>query len=502
MLAGDHHGGGGGSEMARLEQPAPDLAQEENGRSNDKVQLVGSSPSTTSPATAKGVGDHFRSELRNAWSSDWIKALLIGLVYPFVPFFIVGDLLVQRLLKISGSTSSDNPHTDRGRRLIDWFCDLNLSAVLVRICVLGEVALTFNVLFSKLTVVFLSWLNGALVSLTFSEVCLLVVVVGLVLFLLPPVPGVPVYVFSGIVIATQAQRWQWISFTGAIVLTSFLCLCTKLVASILQYFIGLYMGKSIKIQQMIGVDRVPTRAIEKIVSQRGLRLSKVFVLCGGPDWPVSVTCGILRVNIPQMLLGTLPVTIIQAPCVVAGAFLSRVEGGQDDPWVHRSSLAILVASFGQGGAFLMAVVYIGYTVAAHRVELAQPRPEHQQVEELTMKEKQYDDAYFATTKWNTMHRGLRAVIAVAAYLMILSVFVLSALGRRMFRPFVLTSKISDPWDAYPPGLNRDVFSILLPPAYPVLGVFSLAVVLHVCYIKSIERRATAMVEQQAREVSE
>jgi membrane protein DedA with SNARE-associated domain len=219
---------------------------------------------------------------------------------------------------------------------------------------------TLQVLFAKLTYIFLSWLNSKLESAPFGLVCVLVVIVGFSMFMLPPVPGIPVYIFSGIVISAQALRVEWIGFFGSVLLAVVLSLITKLIACVGQYSIGACLGSSIKIQQLIGVDQVPTRAIEKLLNQRGLRPSKVAILMGGPDWPVSVTCGILRVNIPQMLLGTLPVVVISTPCVMAGSFLTRVTGcsGQEDKWAAYSGYAILASTIAQGGALLLAFYVI------------------------------------------------------------------------------------------------------------------------------------------------
>jgi len=460
-------------------------------------KTVGAIPTTASVASvATAMGDRFKTEAHNAWTSDWIKALIIGPVFAFIPLLVLGDRVVQCFLRLSGSAKTDDAQTQRGRSIIDWFCELDVSAILVRICVLGEViAFTFNVLFAKLTYIFLSWLNAALASLSFPAVCILVVFVGLCMFLLPPVPGVPVYVFSGIVITTQAQRpGVTLGFEGAIVLACVLSLMTKLVACVGQYFIGVFMGRSIKVQQLIGVDRPPTRAIEKIVSQKGVQPSKVFVLIGGPDWPVSVTCGILRVNVPQMLLGTLPVVVILTPCVIAGAALTRVSGGADDPWVNKSRLAILAATLGQGGSLLAALVFIFRTVAADRRELSKPRPEHQRVEELTRQEKEYDDKYVEITKWNGMTWVQQAIISVATFLQLVSNTVLTVYDSKCFRPFFLSSKIGDHWDAYPPGLRGDPLSILLPAAFPVLGAFLAGTLLHIFYVKHKERRATALLK--------
>merc|ERR1719182_653257 len=87
--------------------------------------------------------------------------------------------------------------------------------------------------------------------------------------------------------------------------------------------IGYYMGKSVKVQQLIQVDKKFTRAIEQILDTRGLNLPKVSILVGGPDWPTSVLCGILKLNLFQCCLGTLPVIFVSAPCVIAGAFLAN-----------------------------------------------------------------------------------------------------------------------------------------------------------------------------------
>ena len=48
----------------------------------------------------------------------------------------------------------------------------------------------------------------------------------------------------------------------------------------------------------------------------------VTILVGGPDWPTSVLCGILGLDLLPILLGTLPVFLLILPTVMGGAFLS------------------------------------------------------------------------------------------------------------------------------------------------------------------------------------
>merc|ERR1719229_2085794 len=74
---------------------------------------------------------------------------------------------------------------------------------------------------------------------------------------------------------------------------------------------------------------------------------KVAVLIGGPDWPTSVTCGILKVPIVPMLLGTCPVVFIMAPCVLAGAYLAKAEPGVESTDSTLANIFIMLAGAGQ-----------------------------------------------------------------------------------------------------------------------------------------------------------
>merc|ERR1740129_2650112 len=150
-----------------------------------------------------------------------------------------------------------------------------------------------------------------------------------------------------------------------------------------QYGIGYAMGKSVKIQQLIHVDKPFTRAIEKILNRPGLDLGKVAVLVGGPDWPTSVTCGILQLNIGQMLLGTVPVIIVLSPCVLAGAFLSLADPGVQS---HESTLAgvfLALSSLMQGASMFEAMRTVTGVIVDKGEELSKPRDAHKKVEELT-----------------------------------------------------------------------------------------------------------------------
>src|SRR6056300_2102000 len=58
-----------------------------------------------------------------------------------------------------------------------------------------------------------------------------------------------------------------------------------------------------------------------VLSQEGLSIPKVAILIGGPDWPTSVLCGIMRLSLPQIILGTTPGVFLILPTCVTGALL-------------------------------------------------------------------------------------------------------------------------------------------------------------------------------------
>ncbi|CAJ1377729.1 unnamed protein product [Effrenium voratum] len=208
------------------------------------------------------------------------------------------------------------------------------------------------------------------------------------MFLCPIVPGSAVYLFAGVVLGAQSQLDGRPGFAvgvlAAIVASSF----AKLTACVGQYLMGYLAGQSIKVQQMVGVDKVPTRATEKILKQPGLSLGKVCILVAGPDFPTSMLCGILRLSIPQMLIGTMPVILVSIiPQVLVGGLITYQGSSADD---GSSSVLSMVstavtgfAAASQAGATLLFSWRIMKTVEQDSEELAKPRPEHEAVAELT-----------------------------------------------------------------------------------------------------------------------
>merc|ERR1712137_853234 len=231
--------------------------------------------------------------------------------------------------KIRGIEKSKARFTKGVQSIVVSIQDWNWASILTKVNLLVILYWILSVCVAKLTFVFLSWLNEALTDIALWLVIFTFFIIGYLMFLLPPIPGVPVYMCSGIVIAARANKSDGPGYVWGIIIAIFVSFTLKLAAVCGQYAIGYMMGKSVRVQQIVGVDKVITRALEQILLAKGLDLAKVSVLVGGPDWPTSVLCGILKLNVFQCVLGTTPVIVLIFPCVIAGAFLSGP--GAEDP---------------------------------------------------------------------------------------------------------------------------------------------------------------------------
>jgi len=421
------------------------------------------------------------------WENDWSRAVFIGALNVIIPAYFALTMLQQRVRRCRGTTESADQFTPEARRVLVQLSEWRWSSILIKVVILGELFFTLQVGVAKITYVLLSALNHALAPVDYTAVIIMVFLIGLSMFLLPPVPGVPVYVFCGIVLAEQGRQLASVGFVGGCLIAITLGFFTKLCACLGQYGIGYAMGKSVKIQQLIHVDKPFTRAIEKILNRPGLDAGKVAVLVGGPDWPTSVTCGILKLNIPQMILGTCPVFFVLTPCVLAGAFMARVTGGEDSMWNMLANTAIGASLVVQMGSGVMAVYSITNVVQSCGDELSRPRPEHEAVAALTSKESRYVEMYGTVTDWRQLWIPWKAVVLLAAASTLTSGFIFVMMAESCFRPFNISSRIGARFEE--DGLEGNVLNLVLPVGWLALALFAVSVVLHVSFSTSMSSKA-------------
>lgn len=177
--------------------------------------------------------------------------------------------------------------TIRTRKQINVFRTWNRAKVYTIAIYWGIAFMVLQVIVAKLTVVFLSWLIEKTSTFGLGLVTVIMMAVGVLMFLLPPVPGVPVYLTLGIVL--PAQGHETLGWAGSIAYAVAVGLVLKLFSSALQQkMIGEKLSNYVKVRQFIGINSTLMRAMRLELRQDGLSVPKVAILIGGPDWPVSV----------------------------------------------------------------------------------------------------------------------------------------------------------------------------------------------------------------------
>ena len=135
-------------------------------------------------------------------------------------------------------------------------------------------------------------------------VTIIIIAVGMFLFMLPPIPGLPIYLTAGIVLVSVGG--ETLGLYGAIGYACTVSLLLKLFAcAVQQKLIGGSLGGSVGVKQMVAINSEGIRAMRVILSESGITARKVAVLVGGPDWPVSVLCGEFNVRSLLHLCSTL-----------------------------------------------------------------------------------------------------------------------------------------------------------------------------------------------------
>ena len=258
---------------------------------------------------------------------------------------------------------------------------------------------------------------------------------GIVLFLLPPVPGTAVYLCAGVLLTPACQ--EAFGYWGACVYSAFLAVGVKNVALVMQMkLLGEVLGADVRVRAAVGVNSGTIKAIRLILQEPGLTLAKVCILCAGPDWPTGVLCGILRLEVRQMLIGLTPLFVLTVPSSLASAFQLRIsEGGS---WEPLASLMLMAAALTQLAASVVALYYI------ERVQqtAAAACPDDPEVLAIENEQAEAHAAFVRATAFGLMPRGPKAVLISGVVVLVLSVYLLVLASSSCFEEFALADDVA------------------------------------------------------------
>lgn len=416
--------------------------------------------------------------------ADIFKAILVSTPLTFVfCFYVALSVVNQRLRALLGTAKSESSSsrwvTAKVARQIDELRKWNWAKIMVNMHYWILVVLAFQVVAGSFTVVFLSFLRVKLNSVPLGLVYVTFTVVGLGMFLIPIIPGLPVYLTGGIILTdermVQAYGGGGKGYAMACVVAISVCFAIKLLAVVMQQKgIGERLGDRVWIRSMVNVNSVTMRSIRFLLTKPGLKPPKIAILVGGPDWPTSVITGILKLNVYEMLIGTLPVLLLIAPTTLAGAFMlkasratavgaanalcretSAISIVDEDasPWNSIADIGLLLTGLSQGLALVAAAYFIEKTAAENRDELDELSYD-EEVLQLDRDDAHRQDLMRAIMQWDELSGLSRRVLVLSTMSIVLAfwgiMFGPSVLGEEsIVRDYLLTDCVSTRLDGKP-----------------------------------------------------
>lgn len=433
-------------------------------------------------------GSKFAKRIAPMIVSDWGLGLMFLCLSPCFIVYIFMSIPCQFMRRVNpfGCNCSLEPEfknhilTKGVQMNLARAREVNWTSVLSKLIILGLLFMSLNVFVSKFTSVGLSALNDWIREQNFSmtQITLVFFGVGMFGFLNPMIPGPPIYVSGGILLvegtrdlfASMVNDNSEIGYWIAIAYTIGVCMLLKMVAiTVQQKLFGEVMGRYISIRRFIGVNTVGCRAIKLILQDKGLTLRKVFILCGGPDWPTSVTTGILGLPLLSMLIGSLPIVLLIAPSVLAGAFLLRTS--ESSIWSSVSLLAVGFSVIVQSGSMLGAMHVISKVAIEREAQLADMPPD-QEVLDYTEKTEHRNAILAHVKNWNRMGfpLSLRIILIIGAFCMIISFDLAVGMGSYCFQSFSVSDSIEEELGGDPLAL------IIWPMGHICLLLFAISIV--------------------------
>lgn len=434
---------------------------------------------TLGPAEVKMAAEQSKvaAQIRDALKSDWAKACGFILIAPLFPLYLLLDLLRSPARKIMVNDEKAQRQTGwYGTRHVDGILESianwKWTSVLFKAHLIGIAYVVLEVGCMKATTVLLAYTNEVLSHWSIYSVCFWIFLIGTFLFLLPPTPGPPVYMVCGIVVTASGMS-SGMTFAESVAIATAVGYAMKMVFTLVaQVCIGVPLASSVSVRRLVGVNTIEIRAIEQIISEPTFTLPKMFILIGGPDWPVAVLAGILRLSVCQIMLGISPVLFQSVfPCVYSGALL--YVAGEDSTAKSMVETSLAVAGILQVVSLLLAGYYVQELIEKDYEELKKPRAQDEDIIRLDQEAAAAARVYERETEWNALPFLAKSLLVLGVACLEISIILLAGpweplLGVTCFKPFSLMSSVDK-------DLNGDPMSIVNPLGWVALSFFMTSV---------------------------
>ena len=411
-------------------------------------------------SAARGAFDKFVAPYLDAW-----KGLLVLVAWPPFLGYLLFSCLRRAVRGARGTHKKDGAITGEAAAIVGALLSWDLTPVLRFAALWGFGVVALTVVVSKFTVLLMSVVVSMAADSTVGVATAIIVLVGLGLFLLPPVPGAPIYLAAGVLLTENGTK-NGMTVVTAVCYANAISLGTKLVACTLQQkVIGSNLKHRLAVRRLCSVNSAVVRTMRLVLLEPGLSLAKVTILVGGPDWPTSVLCGILGLDLLPILLGTLPVFLLILPTVMGGAFLSI-----DESYAQVASvLSVACAAAVQTGSLVVAAVELDKQMAARKDELDDV-PIDEEVRAADDADAERRRRLAANTRWARVPGSWRAALAAATVFMTASSYLCTYWSSDCFREFAIDDSVAKRLGHW----SR----ILKPPGVFALALFTASCVIH------------------------
>lgn len=411
-------------------------------------------------SAARGAFDKFVAPYLDAW-----KGLLVLVAWPPFLGYLLFSCLRRAVRGARGTHKKDGAITGEAAAVVGALLSWDLTPVLRFAALWGFGVVALTVVVSKFTVLLMSVVVSMAADSTVGVATAIIVLVGLGLFLLPPVPGAPIYLAAGVLLTENGTK-NGMTVVMAVCYANAISLGTKLVACTLQQkVIGSNLKHRLAVRRLCSVNSAVVRTMRLVLLEPGLSLAKVTILVGGPDWPTSVLCGILGLDLLPILLGTLPVFLLILPTVMGGAFLSI-----DESYAQVASvLSVACAAAVQTGSLVVAAVELDRQMAARKDELDDV-PIDEEVRAADDADAERRRRLAANTRWARVPGSWRAALAAATVFMTASSYLCTYWSSDCFREFAIDDSVAKRLGHW----SR----ILKPPGVFALALFTVSCVIH------------------------
>eukprot|EP00804_Cyclotella_cryptica_P010315 CCRYP_012242-RC/>CCRYP_012242-RC protein AED:0.25 eAED:0.25 QI:1435/0.88/0.8/1/0.77/0.5/10/1334/884 len=411
---------------------------------------------------------------------DIARGLLVVTCSPFIIVYLILSMINQMVRRVGinpcsqppsvadDSTKNASIFTVRTNKHLTKMRSWDRARVLTYAIYWGVAYMILQVIVAKLTVVFLSWMIERTSELGLIAVTGITCAVGVIMFLLPPVPGVPVYLTLGIVLT--ARGYDTMGWVNAVLFSTAVGTGLKLFSSALQQkLIGENLSHFVKIRQFVGINSQLMRAMRLVLGKSGLSVPKVAILIGGPDWPTSVLCGIMKLSLFQIMVGTLPIVVLIFPtCLMGGllymASLDSDTGNPEIPW--SGTAATICASFAaavQFGSMIVAAYYLEQASEQRRDEVDAIEIDRE-VQEADERDEHLKKCYATATQWRSIPIWSKAMLVCAVICITTSCYLVQFFSSLCFVQHELTDSIYD-------NLDGNVANLFLPLGWLAVGLF-------------------------------